>query len=320
MTVWTIVSVLLMAAVAWAAWFVSRNFSASLSRDDLARYAHETLILPDGMEVNYRVLGNPSGRTILLVHGGGGSLGDWEPWYRYLEGDYRVIGVDLPGHGLTGPLPDEDYGPIRFAVFVRDFVEAMRLEDFVIAGHSFGGDTVVRYVVDNRGKASALILVASGGFMPDEDEVPENEKAMLRFAGSWFGKLALRYYGNREVMKRGAAAYFYDKSAMSEEFVDRIWALSRYAPTRGALYQLLVHSMASYEDVTGLDTIDVPTLILWGDKDHVALPRDARRFHAGIEGSELVLYEGVGHMIQEEHTEQSAKDLLGFLERRVRGR
>src|SRR6187397_398902 len=62
----------------------------------------------DGLRVHVRDRGK--GPVVVLVHGSNSSLFTWEGWARALETDHRVITLDLPGHGLTGPHPRARYG------------------------------------------------------------------------------------------------------------------------------------------------------------------------------------------------------------------
>ena len=81
--------------------YVYSLFEDSLSYEQLEHYADSTLVLDNGMQVNYRVAGNPQRQTLLLIHGGAFSLGSWELWEGLLADKYRIVSVDLPGHGLT---------------------------------------------------------------------------------------------------------------------------------------------------------------------------------------------------------------------------
>ena len=153
----------------------------SLDRDELAQYAYSTLQLPDGMSVNYRIQGRADGVPLLLIHGGGDSLDTWQMWADRLKGDYKIITVDLPGHGLTDPDPERAYGRWLFARFTRDFADALGLDSFVIGGNSYGGETALRFVIDNPGRASAMILVSSGGY---KGETPDTEAELLGIVDS----------------------------------------------------------------------------------------------------------------------------------------
>ncbi|WP_037313559.1 alpha/beta fold hydrolase [Ruegeria halocynthiae] len=297
---------------AGAIWFWSIAVT-SLSREDLALYDYDTLVLPDGMNVNYRVQGNPQGQTLLMVHGGGGSIDDWNVWLPTLEPDYYIVSIDLPGHGLTDPLPDDDYGPKRFAVFIKDVVAALDLQDFVIVGHSFGGDSVVRYVLDNPDTPVAMVLVSSGGFMPRDDQISDTEKELLEWAANPVVQKLLPFLQDRASVKEGMESYFHDASVNTEAYTDKVYNLLRYEKNRGVLVKLLVHSIAGYTDVSGLDRIGIPTLILWGDKDTIALPEFAYRFESELPNATLRMYPGVGHMLMMENPDESVNDLRAFL-------
>ncbi|MEY4269739.1 MAG: hypothetical protein RLZZ58_955, partial [Pseudomonadota bacterium] len=79
----------------------------------IAKYApppSQFVTAPDGLKIHYRDQGNRRGRPIILLHGFSASLHTWEPLIARLGGAYRVVTLDMPGHGLTGATPDGDYG------------------------------------------------------------------------------------------------------------------------------------------------------------------------------------------------------------------
>ena len=75
--------------------------ASAATYEELSKYAFNTFEMPDGTMVNYRVEGEKSQQTILLVHGGGDSLSVWIRWAAELTKKYRVIRLDMPGHGLS---------------------------------------------------------------------------------------------------------------------------------------------------------------------------------------------------------------------------
>ena len=83
-------------------------FRPDLSREQLAAiYVNDKskfIKLSNGADVHYRDEGNPNGPVLLMLHGGFGSLHNWEGWVPYLGNDYRLVSLDLPAHGLTGQL------------------------------------------------------------------------------------------------------------------------------------------------------------------------------------------------------------------------
>lgn len=123
----------------------------------------------DGMRVHYRDRG--SGPAIVLLHGSNASLFTWEGWAADLARDHRVVTLDLPGHGLTGPDPRARYRYVEMATFVDDFVTTVGLGRFTLGGNSMGGGVAWRYAILHPDKVERLILVDSAG-LPREEPKP----------------------------------------------------------------------------------------------------------------------------------------------------
>ena len=82
-----------------------------------AKYANKHsrfLDIASGARIHYRDEGNPLGLPLVLVHGSNASLHTWEPWVQRLGNEFRVITLDLPGHGLTGRVVGDDYSSVAF--------------------------------------------------------------------------------------------------------------------------------------------------------------------------------------------------------------
>ena len=117
-------------------------YTPSLPPDFLiARYANEHSKFVDigGARAHMRDEGNSDGVPVVLIHGSMGSLHMWEGWVRELSDRARLISVDLPGHGLTGPWPRDEYTVDAYADFVEVLADKLNLDRFVLVGHSLGG-------------------------------------------------------------------------------------------------------------------------------------------------------------------------------------
>ena len=79
------------------------------------------------------------GAPLILLHGSTSSLFMWDGWARALSPDLRVIRMDLPGHGLTGPDPRERYAAPEMAEVVVAVADALGVSRFSLAGNSMGG-------------------------------------------------------------------------------------------------------------------------------------------------------------------------------------
>lgn len=289
----------------------------SLSKSELTQYQYKTLKLPNGIEVNYDEQGNNNAPVVLLIHGGGASLGDWDKWMPKLTEKYHVIRVDMPAHGLTDRTVSDTYTPQIFGDFIADVVKALNLNNFVIVGHSFGGDSVMRYLLNHNNTAKGVVLLGSGGFMLDEDKMTETERALKDMADSPLMKVLLIpniYFTKKDEFAEGIKEYFYNDDAMTDEYIEKLYNLSLYGKTRGGFQNLVLDAMVDYKNLENLESIKIPALLLWGNKDNVAPLSIAERFKNGLPNATYIEYKNVGHMITEEHPE-SINDVMDFLEK-----
>ncbi|MDP1625567.1 MAG: alpha/beta fold hydrolase [Parvibaculum sp.] len=125
--------------------------------------ASQFVTLPSGASAHFRDEGNRDGPALVLVHGSNASLHTWEPWVAELGGTYRIISMDLPGHGLTGRVPGDDYSREGMAAFVHELADALGVTRFAIGGNSMGGGVSALYAMEHPERVSALILVDSAG-------------------------------------------------------------------------------------------------------------------------------------------------------------
>lgn len=263
----------------------------------------------DGMQVHLRDEGpadDPS--PIVLIHGTGSSLHAWDGWADRLRGDRRVIRFDRPGFGLTGPNPTGDYSMGYYGGFVARLLDRLGVGRFVAAGVSSGGCVAWHVALACPGRVDRLILIAASGY-PREAPLPIGLRASrLRVLGPLRARMLPRW-----LVEASVRGLFGDPSRVTPELVDRNYEITLRAGNRRALGETLRQADAG-TDAAAIRRIAAPTLILWGDRDAVMPPGQARRFHADIAGSELVLFPGLGHVPNEEDPDATVAALRRFLD------
>ena len=278
--------------------------NSMLTYKDLSQYAFDTFQMDDGMNVNYRVDGTDNEQTILLIHGGSDSLNVWDRWVEPLKQKYKVIRLDLPGHGLTDPFPDKQYDTKRLAEFLHRFVTEYGLKDFVLVGHSYGGETSLHYMTRHPNTVKALGLVGSGGIEPEWADIKEYIESFNR-----------SFSPGRQGTKEGLEIAFHDPNSIPEDVVEYSFLLGQYEKNQGTLQALEAASSEKYQNVENFEIVSVPTILFWGDKDKIAnLENVGRRLEQAIPNAELVVYKDVGHMPIVEVAEQSVADFMDFLD------
>ncbi|OYU82137.1 MAG: alpha/beta hydrolase [Burkholderiales bacterium PBB5] len=241
--------------------------------------------------------GDPA--PIVLIHGTSASLHTWEGWAKALRGQRRVISLDLPGFGLTGPWAGSwagrDYTGAEYARFVLATLDRLGVQRFVIGGNSLGGEVAWRVAAAAPQRVSQLLLVDASGYRRSAGEIPLGwQLARLPVLGRLTEQLL-----PRPLITQGLVTVMGDPSRITDAMIDRYFELTLREGNRAALLQRARHWTAG-EGVDHVTGVSAPTLILWGGRDRVLPPDLAQRFADDIAGSQLQRFDTLGHIPQEE--------------------
>jgi pimeloyl-ACP methyl ester carboxylesterase len=292
--------------------FVAVNWAPDRPASELeARWARppSTFIDIDGHRVHLRDEGPRDDQTpIVLLHGTSASLHTWDGWTAELSEDRRVIRVDLPGFGLTGPPPSGDYTLDAYVRFARALLDRLGVKTCVLAGNSFGGAISVAVTNAMPDRVSRLVLVDAAGYAVDSVSVPIGFR-VARTPG--LNRIALVTLP-RSVIESSLRNVYGDPSKVTPELIDRYFELTLREGNRAAVAERFrqVPPGAAEPMIAG---IAVPTLILWGARDRLIPLEYGERFHREIRGSEMIVFDDLGHVPQEEDPERTVAPVKAFL-------
>jgi pimeloyl-ACP methyl ester carboxylesterase len=279
--------------------------------------------LPSGVRLHYRDQGQ--GPTLLLIHGFSASLHTWEPWVERLAtgenriSDYRIVSLDLPGHGLT----QAPAGYTATIETLRDevaaFTQAVGLTRFTLVGSSMGGNIAWQYALAHPEQVEALVLVDASGWQDTRPEANQESPVMQLMRNPSMRPL-LRDLDRTALYRAGLQASFANPALVDDAMLARYVEMSRAPGHRDILTQLyLGHSECELASAERLAALRMPVLILHGERDNLVPPEHATLFRDAIPGAELVVFENVGHIPQEERPDESAMALHEFLYRLQEG-
>ncbi len=259
----------------------------------------------DGMEVHYCDEGR--GFPLVLIHGTASSLHTWDGWAGVLTKNFRVIRMDLPAFGLTGPSPERDYSIDAYVRFLDAFLNAVGVTRCHIAGNSLGGLIAWNYTLARPGRVAKMILVDAAGY--PFRSIPWIFRLLRLPLADTVG----RYLDPRLLIEKNVREVYSDASRITREIVDRYYRLTLREGNRVALIDR-ARTDDGFESIAKkIPSLRVPTLIMWG-KDDAWIPVDhARRFARDIPGSVLKIYDRAGHIPMEEIPEITARDARRFL-------
>jgi pimeloyl-ACP methyl ester carboxylesterase len=272
-----------------------------------ARYATppSRFLEVDGLRVHYRDQGQ--GPVLLLLHGSSASLFTWEGWARALSDRFRVVSIDLPGHGLTGPDAKGRYTPAEMAQVVEAFRARLGVERMHLAGNSMGGMVAWTYALAHPDRVDRLVLVDAAGY-PREQPAPLVFRLM---ATPGLGEV-LSVITPRAVVEKNVRAVYGEPGKVTAAGVAQYHELLLREGNRRATRERLREGRDE-EAWKRLPELKAPTLILWGAKDTWIPPSDAERFDRDVPDSRLVVYPDLGHVPMEEDPARTAADAAAFL-------
>ncbi len=269
--------------------------------------------LGDGVRIHYRDQGRRDGPPLVLVHGFGDNSFSWQGWVDRLGQTYRVLSVDLPGHGLTDAPATFPADPGVYAELVSTWASRIGLKRFALAGNSLGGAVAWQLALKRPDQVADLILADAAGWPADTRQQKKKLPLAFRIMQYRAGRALLASIDNTPLIREGLKKNVADPSIITEPFVER-WAAFQRAPGHRTILMSLTPGTVSATP-QALSTIRAPTLILWGADDPLITVASARKFARAIPGSQLIIYPHVGHLPQIEVPDRSAKDVAGFLER-----
>ena len=300
-------------AVLAAGWLALRR--ADIPYDTLETFYSvpdtQFMTLDDGLKIHFTDTGPRDRSALVLVHGFSASLHTWEAWKTDLESDYRVITLDLPGHGLSRAEDPSQASIERFANVVHEVTEALNVERFTLAGNSMGGNTAWSYALTYPDSLDGLILVDASGW-PDTDSGEDDRPLIFSLLGNPIARAVLKDLDMTSLTRSGLEGSYTDQTFVTDELVERYVSLSRAPGHRATLLAIMAGDRVE-ASAERLSAISVPTLVMWGRDDNLVPVSSAQKFADAIEGATLIVYDDVGHLPQEEHAEQSIADVRAFM-------
>ncbi len=270
------------------------------------------LDLNEGGRAHYRDQGQQDGLPILFIHGSSASLHTWQSWVGELSDAFRLVSVDLPGHGLTGPVSGNNYSMQSMTEFVNQVASGLGLDRFAIAGNSMGGNVAWHFALTYPDKVSHLILLDASGvpYPKEQEDLP----LAFRIARTPIIGNAMIWFTPKRLVESGLKKAVANSDLITPDMVTRYHELARFEGSRKAN---LIRFRQSYDltDVDRLSEISAPTLILWGSLDTLVPVAAAHVYDHQIIDSTLIVYEQIGHLPMEEIPQQSAADVRAFLQK-----
>jgi pimeloyl-ACP methyl ester carboxylesterase len=258
-----------------------------------------------GTSIRVRESGDSHAPAVILLHGFGSSLETWEAWAQSLSTRYRVVRFDLPGSGLSEPDRGGSYADARNLEVLGQLMDQMDIRSAVLIGNSLGGRIAWTFAAAHPSRVRKLVLISPDGFASPGFEYgkPAHVPVALRL---------MKHFLPRVLMRNYLAAAYGDPSRLSDLVIDRYYELLLAPGDRAAMISRMRQSVLE-EPIPILRQIEIPTLLLWGQKDRLIPFSNAADYLRALPNARLAEFPELGHVPHEEAPEKALRPVEQFL-------
>ena len=254
----------------------------------------ERVIFLNDLKTNYKIAG--SGPAVLILHGWAGSSDSWTKVLEILsENGFKIICPDFPGFGKS-KIPPKAWDLKDYTQWLKDFIEYLKLENFFLLGHSFGGRVAIKFSLFYPEKVKTLILCSSAGIKQKRGLKEKIIFSLALLGNAIFAPQILSRFKDK-------ARHLFYKFLRNRD----------YTRADGTMKETMKKIIA--EDLLPeLAKIKVKTFIIWGQKDNIVPIKYAHIFKEKIENSKLEILPRLRHSPHLEAPEEFAKVFLNFFQ------
>ena len=259
-----------------------------------------------GVQLHYQDTGpSKNAIPILFLHGFGASLQTWDTWAQALSDEYRVISVDLPGFGLTGEDPSGIYTDQRSVEVLEAFLKELNIPKAVLVGNSMGGKFAWQFAARYPNQVSKLVLISPDGYASHGIEygIKSEVPAIAQL---------YRYFFSKDFLAMNLEPAYANPSTLNDALVTRYYDLMLAPGVRGAILARMQQTVLQ-DPVPFLASIQVPTLLIWGEKDAFIPISNSNDYLRVMPNAKRVSLPNIGHLPQEEQPSIGLAVLKEFL-------
>lgn len=282
----------------------------TLERTPRERIPINTVLVRD-QRIAYLDVG--TGPPVILIHGFGGSMWQWEQQQHDLSQHFRTLTLDLPGSGLSDK-PDIDYLPDQMLDFCVGFMDALHIEKATLVGNSMGAGLAIGMALTHPTRVDKLVLISGlPSHVKDKLTSRSFKQALESHAPSWLVSFGNWLFG-RLVTGPVLKEIIYDHRLLTPAVLERS-NQNRQRPGIVKPLMAVRNSLPPWEShfAPRLSSITHPTLIIWGEHDRVFPLAVGEELHHRIQGSTFVRIPNAGHMPQWERPELVNRSLIAYI-------
>jgi len=290
----------------------SSSSSIPTQFEAIERMSIQTVLIHD-QRIAYLDVG--AGPPVILIHGFGGSMWQWEQQQHTLSQHFRVLTLDLPGAGLSDK-PEIDYRPDQMLDFFVGFMDAVKIPQATLVGNSMGAGLAIGMALAHPTRVAKLILIDGlPQHVMEKLTSPSVRGALETSAPSWLVSFGNILFGGL-MIESVLREIVHDPALLTPAVIERS---NRNRQRPGLIKPIMTvrENLPLWESgfATRIGEITHPTLVIWGNEDRVFPIAVGEELHQTIKGSRFIRVPKAGHIPQWERPDLVNQELITFIQR-----
>ena len=277
---------------------VGGSIFAQVQSKNRENFKPRFISLSTGVKLEYVETGKKSGTPVIFLHGITDSWHSFQKVLPLLPSNIHAFAISQRGHG-DSERPTAGYHPKDFAADVAAFIRQKKLERVVVVGHSMGSVVAQQFALDYPHLLKGLVLIGADAALKDNEGMPEFYNEVL-LMNDRISRDYMEAFQKATLANDIEAQYF--KTVVDE-------GLKVPAP----VFAAALAGLLSVDFTEQLNTITVPTVIFWGEKDAFCSASDQERLVNNLRHAKKLVYRETGHALHWEKPQRFVNDLLDFL-------
>ena len=279
--------------------------------DAIERISIKTVLVHD-QRIAYLDVG--AGLPVILIHGFGGSMWQWEHQQRALSQHFRVLTLDLPGAGLSDK-PEIEYRPDQMLDFFVGFMDAVKIQQATLVGNSMGAGLAIGMALAHPTRVAKLVLIDGlPQHVMEKLTSPSVRRALETSAPSWLVTFGNWLFGGL-MIESVLQEIVHDPALLTPAVIERS---NRNRQRPGLIKPIMTvrENLPLWESgfATRVGEITHPTLVIWGEEDRVFPIAVGEELHQTIKGSRFIRIPNAGHIPQWERPDLVNQELITFIQ------
>ena len=279
------------------------SHAAHAARPEGSHIMVHSIALPTGVTLQYAEHGSQAGVPVIFLHGVTDSWRSFKHVLPLLPQSIRAFALTARGHGDSSR-PESGYTFSHMAEDVHAFMNAMELPAAVIVGHSMGASVAQRLAIDHPSRVAGLVLVGAFATIQKHADVQAfYDNGVARLTDPIAPEFA-RDFQTSTLARELPAGQLETFVQESQKMPARVWKET---------FRGFLETPCFCKE---LNTLPMPALIIWGDRDTYTLRAQQDTLHTEIRGSRLLVYGGTGHAVHWEEPRRFVDDVVSFVYQR----